>query len=441
MQDNVNAFHKEAFATPQSFEADVENSYDEAPYEKGLQTEGMITAKYTSGDTRYQVEQPLIQSHLTTLPSRVSKRYSPQNDEQNTGMPLPPEPTFMKDSGRPERITSIRGLINRESIPINERRKATPLAGVDFARTHPEAAALLERLGKKVSFEAHHSALAQHEEFQKSLKTSVNSDIERITVDLRKAKAEIVDLGNKIVLSSVPEKNYDNLNLVAVGQEAFALDGQMRTAKSEKTFVATRNVRPNDAISAQELFAQEQADYEDALSQATAVSARSQAIATQRSANLVTLIEDKLAKAKEESDEILDADDATKVIRKAMDDYVNMRNNNFKEQNVKMRNVETKVRKIMQAELPEEIDSKVDAVNEIREIIHEVVQSHPNLVQRNVGNNDMEFSLAARDTYLRVQIEQELREKFELRLVENNKLMERRNLVVFEEMIDRFLNP
>jgi hypothetical protein len=440
MQDNINAFHKEAFATPQGFEADVENSYDEAPYEKGLQTQGMVAAKYTSGDTRYQAEQPLIQSHLTTLPSKVSKRYSPQNDEQNTGMPLPPEPTFMKDSGRPERITSVRGLINRENIPVSEKRKSSPLAGVDFARTHSEAAALLERLGKKVSFEAHHSALVQ-EASQKSLQTSVNNDIERITVDLRKAKAEIADLGSKIVLSSVPEKNYDNLNLVAVGQEAFALDSQLRTAKSAKTFVATRNVRPSDAISANELFAQEQAEYEEILSQSTEASNRAQALATQRSANLVTLIEDKLAKAKEESDEILDAEDATKVIRRVMDDYVQMRSNNSKEQHVQMRNVETKVKKIMQAELPEEIESKVDAVNEIKEIIHEVVKSHPNLVQRNSGSNDMEFSLAARDTYLRVQIEQELREKFELRLVENNKLMEKKNLVVFEEMIDRFLNP
>jgi len=42
---------------------------------------------------------------------------------------------------------------------------------------------------------------------------------------------------------------------------------------------------------------------------------------------------------------------------------------------------------------------------------------------------------------LRVQIEQELRDRFESRLVENNKLMEKQSVRLFESMIYDFLNP
>ncbi len=117
-----------------------------------------------------------------------------------------------------------------------------------------------------------------------------------------------------------------------------------------------------------------------------------------------------------------------------------MKQDKIKEQQVRMKDVENKIRKTLKSALPDEIDTKTDEVSLMHEIIREVVAMHPALVQKS-NHNDMEFTLSARDSFLRVQIERELKEKFESKLIENNKTMEKRNRVIFEELIDRFLNP
>ena len=165
MQDNINKFHKEAFSTPESFQSDVDDSFMAAPYVRGLRTQGMIVSKYTSGDTRYQPEQPISANYLTTLPSKIAKRYSPQNTEQNTGAPIPPDPSFMKNNSQMQRIKTIRDLIGKKDNDqlMAEKSKSVPVSGVDFARTRADAALFLTKLGKDVSYEAHHSALKKDE--------------------------------------------------------------------------------------------------------------------------------------------------------------------------------------------------------------------------------------------------------------------------------------
>ena len=138
--------------------------------------------------------------------------------------------------------------------------------------------------------------------------------------------------------------------------------------------------------------------------------------------------------------EIVNIEDAPVVIRQVIEDFTQMKEEQQKERAVQMKTVENRVKKIIQSELPEEVEDSQSAAVEIREIIREVVENHPNLIQRN-NNQDMEFSVASRDKFLRVQIEQELRDKFESRIADNNKLMEKQNRVMFEEMMHRFLNP
>lgn len=441
MQDNINKFHKEAFATPENFQADVDDSFVAAPYVRGLRTQGMIVGKYTSGDTRYQPEQPLPNSYLTTLPSKIAKRYSPLNIEQNTGMPIPPDPSFMKNNSHSGRIFTIRDLITNKDADDNsfEKNKAVPISGIDFARTHSEAALFLTKLGKEVSYEAHHSALKKDGE-------SRIMPMERIVV--KPSDVQKSDFDSKIVLNSIPEKNYDNLNLVPVGYEHL-IDSQVNRAsklreeqiKTNKNFIATSKLKPANAVSLNSVLSNgDESDSSSSVNFISETPNEQQAISSTRnqSQNLVTLIENKMS-AKSQP-EIVNIEDAPVVIRQVIEDFTQMKEEQQKERAVQMKTVENRVKKIIQSELPEEVEDSQSAAVEIREIIREVVENHPNLIQRN-NNQDMEFSVASRDKFLRVQIEQELRDKFESRIADNNKLMEKQNRVMFEEMMHRFLNP
>jgi hypothetical protein len=136
---------------------------------------------------------------------------------------------------------------------------------------------------------------------------------------------------------------------------------------------------------------------------------------------------------------ITNIEEAPVVIRQVIEDYTKMREEQ-KERVVQMKAVENRIQKIVKAELPEEVDDANDTAIEIREIIREVVENHPNLIKK-TNNEDMEFSFTTRDKVLRVQIEQELRDKFESKIADNNKFMEKKSRVIFEEMMQRFLNP
>lgn len=450
MQDNINKFKTEAFSTPESFQADVDDSFIVAPYVRGLRTQGMIIGKYTSGDTRYQPEQPLPNNYLTTLPSKISKRYSPLNIEQNTGMPIPPDPSFMKNNSRLGRILTIRDLITNKDVDdsIVEKSKSAPISGIDFARTHSEAALFLSKLGKDVSYEAHHSAIKKDgaiNEANSDIGESRIAPMERIVAKQPNVKKS--DFDSKIVLNSIPEKNYDNLNLVAVGYEHL-IDSQVNMAskpkeeqiKTNKNFIATSKLKPTNAVSLNSVLSN--SDTTDGSNSVDFISETSneQTISSTRSQskNLVNLVENKMS-AKSQP-EIANIEDAPVVIRQVIEDFTQMKEEQQKERAVQMKTVENRVKKIIQSELPEEVEDSPTAAVEIREIIREVVENHPNLIQRN-NNQDMEFSVASRDKFLRVQIEQELRDKFESRIADNNKLMEKQNRAMFEEMMHRFLNP
>jgi len=441
MEDNINAFHHEAFAEPEELQADIESSYEKASYSNPLRTQGLETGKYTSGDTKYEPEHPLPDSIFVALPSKVSKRYSPQTKEQNTGAPLPPEPSFLKmNSGQPERITSVRNLRQKELGTNNDVIKSAPLPGVDFARTHSEAAALLERLGKAVSFEAHHSSQISANRSDGVVEKRINVEPnDRIVLPEQRQGSSQEPLV-KIVVSSLPDKKYDNINLSPVGHDAIPIEA--RSIKTEQTFVATRKTREENSVSSHQVLQSEPGVPDAVVPQ----SQSTQPLNTFRkpankSQNLINLMEDKLVN-REEEPEIHEEDDAPRVIRKVMDDFVQMKKKQVKDNTIQMKTIETKVKKIIQSELPpEELESDKETVKEIKQIIKEVVDSHPNIIQRKLGNDDVEFSLAARDAFLRVQIEQELRDKFESRLVENNKLMEKQSVRLFESMIHDFLNP
>jgi len=441
MKDNINAFHHEAFAEPEELQADIESSYDKASYSNPLRTQGLEIGKYTSGDTKYEPEHQLPDSIYVALPSKVSKRYSPQTKEQNTGAPLPPEPSFLRiNSGQPERITSVRHLKQKEFDTHVDTAKSVPLPGVDFARTHSEAAALLERLGRAVSFEAHHSSQISANRSDGIVEKRINVETgDRIVLSEQQQTARS-EPSVKIVVSSLPDKKYDNLNLSPVGHDAIPIEA--RAVKVEQTFVTTRKARDDNSVSSSQVLQSEPGVPDASIPQIQAA----QPLNTSRkpankSQNLINLMEEKLV-YREEEPEIHQEEDAPRVIRKVMDDFVQMKKKQVKDSTIQMKTIETKVKKIIQSELPpEELESDKETVKEIRQIIKEVVDSHPNIVQRKLGSDDMEFSLAARDAFLRVQIEQELRDRFESRLVENNKLMEKQSVRLFESMIYDFLNP
>lgn len=418
VQDNINKFHKEAFSNPENLQLDVDDSFDKAPYLQSIRTEGLSVNQYTSGDTKYQQEQALPNNYLTTLPSKIARRYSPQTEEQNSGWPIPPDPSFIKNNSYPERIRTVRDLINRkDNDTIGEKSKFIPIPGVDFARTHADAALFLKKLGKHVSYEAHYSAIRQ--DAGESNEARIASADRIVVKQLATSKQNNFD--SKIVLDSIPEKNYDNINMVAIGHE-HSIDSRVKTNKS---FIATSKPKPNDAVLLNDVT-NSSSDVGESM------------ISTNRSQNLITLVEKKVNTLS--SSEITNQDDASPIIRKVIEDFTQMKEEQKKDRQVQMKTVENRIKKIVQSELPEEVETNSDAVSEIREIIREVVENHPNLIQRN-NDKDMEFSFAARDTFLRVQIEQELRDKFESRIVDNNKLMEKKSRVMFEEMMHKFLNP
>jgi hypothetical protein len=132
MYHSFASFHNWAFPKPTSVDGLSDGGFETAPYSKGLRTDGIAVTKYTMGDTRYQPEQAIVKSHLTTPPSKVSKRYSPQTLEQNSGFPLPPEPTFMKSNNN-EKITTIRELMDASRVDDSPKTDSvnTPLPGID----------------------------------------------------------------------------------------------------------------------------------------------------------------------------------------------------------------------------------------------------------------------------------------------------------------------
>jgi len=132
-------------------------------------------------------------------------------------------------------------------------------------------------------------------------------------------------------------------------------------------------------------------------------------------------------------------EDVQEILRKTADDFVEMKERQKSEQIQQMEVIEQRISKTVQ---PEQADDDMnEPLREIKMLIREVVESHPNLMQRNIDSPDMEFSLAARDVFLRSQIERELREKFEHNLKENNKVMEKKVALIFEDMIQKFINP
>lgn len=417
MQDNINKFHKEAFSKPENLQLDVDDSFDKAPYLQSIRTEGLSVGQYTSGDTKYQQEQALPNNYLTTLPSKIARRYSPQTEEQNSGWPIPPDPSFIKNNSYPERIRTVRDLINRKDgdNTRGEKSKFVPIPGVDFARTHSDAALFLKKLGKHISYEAHHSAIKQDEPNEARISSADRIVVQQLTT------SKLSNFDSKIVLDSVPEKNYDNINMVAIGHEHL-IDSRVKTNKS---FIATSRPKPIDTVLLNDVTISSP-DVNESM------------INTNRSQNLITLVEKKVNTSS--SSEITNQDDASIIIRQVIEDFTQMKEEQKKDRQVQMKTVENRIKKIIQSELPEEVETNNDTASEIREIIREVVESHPNLIQKN-NDTDIEFSFAPRDTFLRVQIEQELRDKFESRIVDNNKLMEKKSRVMFEEMMHKFLNP
>ena len=533
MYSTIARLHNEAFVKSNRLEAGLNSDFFVDDYAFGLRTQGVAITRYTSGDTWFQPETPLVPNALTTLPSKISKRYSPQKREQNTGMPLPPEPQFMKqNSDKTERITSIREIIRKEtSAPEVVVSKSTPIPGIDFARTSSDAAALLERLGKPVTYEAHQTYASttpsaeqnrlvdnvqtsnQTTQQAKSVEVPTN---ERIVID-RKTYREAgrnISVGvdsqqdllasesgaqipksqtnvtpgvkqnsqeriqtnvtpgvqsnvasERIVIARVPEKTFEHVSLSPIGHEieslpnqvdsirkAQSLEQQVQTSRQEQDPSSTTYItsglrkKPNDSVSINHVIvdaAQIETPNVEVMNQSvesqTIVASREQQRKSQ-SPNLITITENRLVHAQDNS-EIENMNDAPQVVRRVIEDFVQMKESQQQERTMQMQSVENKVMKIVKEELSQEVDSKVEATNEIKEIIREVIRAHPDAVQRSIGSDDMEYTLASRDAFLRVQIEQELRDKFESRLVENNKMMEKKNKLLFEEMLDRFLNP
>lgn len=508
MYSTIAHLHNEAFVKSNRLEVGLNSDFFVDDYAFGLRTQGVGITRYTSGDTWFQPETPLVPSVLTTLPSKISKRYSPQKREQNTGMPLPPEPQFMKqNSDKTERITSIREIIRKEtSAPEVVVSKSAPIPGIDFARTSSDAAALLERLGKPVTYEAHQTYVAKtpssadaqltgeapiaNQPNQKMKPVEVPAS-ERIVIDrntYRQAGANVAGFdtdgrqnfptspnqqagiasGNqaalsesRIVISRVPAKTFEHVNVHPVGHELESLSNQVESIRKNQnleqqiqtsrqegvpTYITSGvRKRPNDSVSVNHVIMdteQSSAPNVESVNQ----SVESQTIVTSReqrksqSPNLIAVTENRLVHVQDNA-EIENIDDAPQVVRRVIEDFVQMKESQQQERTMQMQSVENKVMKIVKEELPQEVDSKVEATNEIKEIIREVIRAHPDAVQRTIGSEDMEYTLASRDAFLRVQIEQEMRDKFESRLVENNKMMEKKNKVLFEEMMDRFLNP
>jgi hypothetical protein len=412
MKDGINKFHNDAFSKAEDFKSDVDSAFEKAPYIRGLRSQGMPIQKYTSGDTLYQPEKPFVDSDLTLLPSAISKRYSPQNDEQNAGQPIPPDPFFIKDDFTSERITSIKNLFSQKNT--NSIDKNNPIPGKDFAKTHPGAALLLKKLGKNVTYEAHHSALKK----EQSIDFDTNdldqqSVISTSRIVVSQSDNNTQDFKSKII-SNTPEKNI-NINLKPIGHELLSDSKNVNTNDDNASFHSkTSKIMFNNI----------------------AATTHDVPKTTNREENLIHLIERKIHS--NNTSETPTQSTAPLIIRSVIEDYSKMKDAQTKERQMQMRMIENRIKKIIHLDLPEEIETNNDVVVEIKEIIREVVENHPNLIRKTDNESEMIFN--TKDAFLRVQIEQELREKFESKIIENNKLMEKNTRLLFDEMIHNFLN-
>jgi len=454
------SFHNWAFPKPEVIAGIDDSAFETAPYYKGLRTDGVAVTKYTMGDTRYQPEQAIVKNALTALPSRVSKRYSPQNREQNTGFVLPPEPLFMK-SNNSDRITTIKEYINQSQELVNKQVDTSDnvlIPGVDFARTHADAAAMLERLGMPVTKEAHYSAVisgtAKRDGTNPFLDVAQNTQavqntpqvqVEPIVVD-RTVSLQTINMntGNQIVVNNVPDKTYDNLNMVPVGLEADITQINTNIRQTNKPepenasmyLTTSRRTNPNN-VKTTDVFLDEAILSETEYNIQNAVNETQSTQQIRQSRNVVNVVE--MHNRKNDISNIERIEDVQEILRKTADDFVEMKERQKSEQIQQMEVIEQRISKTVQ---PEQADDDMnEPLREIKMLIREVVESHPNLMQRNIDSPDMEFSLAARDVFLRSQIERELREKFEHNLKENNKVMEKKVALIFEDMIQKFINP
>ena len=127
--------------------------------------------------------------------------------------------------------------------------------------------------------------------------------------------------------------------------------------KTNKNFIATSKLKPANAVSLNSVLSNgDESDSSSSVNFISETPNEQQAISSTRnqSQNLVTLIENKMS-AKSQP-EIVNIEDAPVVIRQVIEDFTQMKEEQQKERAVQMKTVENRVKKIIQSELPEEVE-------------------------------------------------------------------------------------
>ncbi len=195
----------DVFASAVEMEVGLSDALELWPNTIAMRAEGLPINAYTAGDTTGRGEQPLPPRPLASLPSRITRRYSPIDSTENNGSQVPSRPVFVKlpenpesplgmvYPAPPEKIVSLESLneIREERLRHESSRKGSIGSQNDFVPVARGVAALLEHMGMNVPKEAKVSA-DKAKNRQKAVSNSEVNELAPIT-PIRVPKAVALD--------------------------------------------------------------------------------------------------------------------------------------------------------------------------------------------------------------------------------------------------------
>ena len=229
MADKQHIDAASAFLFSEELDANLGDALEYMPNSPAVMGQGLPVGAYSAGDTTGEYDRPLPTRLLASLPSKVTRRYSPIRAEDASNSAAAPSPTFAVLSNKSEdakyqmypappiRVASIAALLDESSrTQVSPNRRAmieSQAQGLVAAPQH--AAALLERLGLPIPKEAIASA-AFTERGKKAFGVVPPVQSPKMTDPKAAPPISVMSTSQVIVIPKSPVEHLDSRNVPVV---------------------------------------------------------------------------------------------------------------------------------------------------------------------------------------------------------------------------------
>lgn len=216
-----------AFLFAEELDSNLGDALEYMPNSPAVMGQGLPVNAYSVGDTTGKGDTPLPSRLLASLPSKVTRRYSPLRAEDASNAPAAPAPSFAvlnrdEDAryqvypAAPIRVASIETLLGGAQTKQSVYRRAMMETQVgDIVPAPPHAAAFLERLGLPVSREALAST-SFTDRGKKKFGIKDAASIPQVTKPATELPAALSIASRAIIIPTPPAHNLDSRQTPAV---------------------------------------------------------------------------------------------------------------------------------------------------------------------------------------------------------------------------------